>query len=71
MDLRVRRTQKNIRDAFIILATKKGVNKITIKELAETAMINKATFYLHYRDMEDFVSHLEDEVIADGIREIG
>ena len=71
MDLRVRRTQKNIRDAFITLATKKRVNKITIKELAETAMINKATFYLHYRDMEDLVSHLEDEVIEDGIYEIG
>lgn len=71
MDLRVKRTQKNIREAFITLAQKKAVNKITIKELAETAMINKATFYLHYRDLEDLVSRLEDEVIADGIREIG
>lgn len=71
MDLRVRRTKKNIRDAFITLATKKKVTKITIKELAETAMINKATFYLHYQDMEDLISHLEDEVIQDGLQEIG
>lgn len=71
MDLRVRRTQKNIREAFITLATKRKVSKITIKELAETAMINKATFYLHYRDMEDLISHLEAEIISDGINEIG
>lgn len=71
MDLRVKRTQKNIREAFITLAEKKKVKKITIRELSELAMINKATFYLHYHDLEDLVSQLEDEVIADGMREIG
>lgn len=71
MDLRVRRTQKNIREAFISLADKKKINKITIKELAETAMINKATFYLHYHDLEDLVSELEDEIIRDILHEIG
>lgn len=71
MDLRVKRTQNNIREAFITLAEKKKVKKITIRELSELAMINKATFYLHYHDLEDLVSQLEDEVIADGMREIG
>lgn len=71
MDLRVKRTQKNIREAFISLAEKKKVERMTIKELAETAMINKATFYLHYRDLEDFVSQLENEVIDDILSEIG
>lgn len=71
MDLRVRRTQKNIREAFIALAEKKKISKITIKELAEAAMINKATFYLHYHDLEDLVSQLEDEIIHDIVDEIG
>ena len=50
-DLRVIRTKKNIRAAFVELAKKKPVRKITVTELAEKAMINKGTFYLHYKDI--------------------
>ena len=50
-DLRVIRTKRNIRAAFVELAKKKPVSKITVTELAEKAMINKGTFYLHYRDI--------------------
>lgn len=71
MDLRVRRTQKNIREAFFELAQKKKISKITIKELSEAAMINKATFYLHYHDLEDLVQEIEDDIIAEIMREIG
>ena len=63
MDLRVQRTRKNIREAFIHLAQKKKIKRITIKELANEAMINKATFYLHYHDLEDLVSEIEDSTI--------
>lgn len=71
MDLRVKRTHKNIREAFITLTKKKKINRITVKELADEAMINKATFYLHYSDLEDLVSEMEDHVIADIVESFG
>lgn len=49
-DLRVRRTQKMLHDAFIALVIDKGFESITVQMLAEEAMINRATFYRHYQD---------------------
>lgn len=64
MDLRVERTKKSIVNAFIILRSKKPLEKITVKELAELATINKATFYLHYEDMYALSRQLQCETIA-------
>ena len=63
MDLRIQRTRKNIRDAFIELRSRKPIEKITVKELAEAAFINKATFYQHYEDLYDLSESMEDELI--------
>ena len=70
MDLRVKRTQKNIREAFFRLRKKKNLDKISVKELSEKAMINKATFYLHYKDVYDLSEKLENELIASMIDEV-
>ena len=63
MDLRVQRTRKNIINAFLKLRSKKPLEKISVKELAELAQINKATFYLHYKDVYDLSETLENELI--------
>ena len=63
MDLRIKRTKKNINDAFFELRKKKSIEKISVKELSELAMINKATFYLHYNNIYDLSARLEDELI--------
>ena len=63
MDLRIERTKRSIINAFIELRTKKPLEKITIKELAETALINKATFYSHYNDIYDLSEQLEKEAV--------
>lgn len=70
MDLRVKRTQKNIKDAFYQLRKKKSLEKISVKELSELAMINKATFYLHYHDIYDLSANLENELIVQMIGEL-
>ena len=62
MDLRVKKTRKSIVDAFIELRQIKPLEKITVKELASKAMINKATFYLHYQDIYDLEDSLESEL---------
>lgn len=70
MDLRVKRTRQNIINAFITLRASKPLEKITIKELAELSMINKATFYLHYQDIYHLSDTLENEVIHTAINDI-
>lgn len=49
-DLRVQRTRKSLNQALLSLMEKKDFQTITIQELADEAMINRATFYLHYYD---------------------
>lgn len=70
MDLRVERTKRNIINAFLELRAKKSLEKITIKELSELAYINKATFYLHYKDIYDLSEQLEEELISSIIKNI-
>ena len=67
MDLRVKKTLKNIKEAFYQLRKKKPIEKISVKELSELAMINKATFYLHYKDVYDLSEKLENELITEVI----
>ncbi|MEG0254477.1 MAG: TetR/AcrR family transcriptional regulator [Vagococcus sp.] len=52
-DLRVIRTRKMIVDAFLSLVNQKGYEAVTIQDIADTAMINRATFYAHFKDKPD------------------
>lgn len=63
MDLRTERTKKAILNAFITLRAKKPIEKITVKELADSACINKATFYRHYEDIYALSESIEEELI--------
>ncbi len=71
MDLRVKRTRQNITNAFLALRSQKPLERISVKELAELAEINKATFYLHYRDVYDLSDQLEDELLERCLSGIG
>lgn len=70
MDLRVKKTRNSIINAFIELRSKKELERITIKELAELACINKATFYQHYKDIYDLSEKLELEVLTSAIQDM-
>ena len=63
MDMRVEKTRRNIINAFLQLRARKPLEKITVKELAALAEINKATFYLHYHDIYELSESLEREVV--------
>lgn len=63
MDLRVKKTKSAIINAFLQLRSKKPLERITVKELSDLAEINKATFYLHYKDIYDLSESLEDELL--------
>jgi AcrR family transcriptional regulator len=51
-DRRVQRTRQMLQGALIDLILEKGYEAITIKEIAERANVNHATFYLHYKNKE-------------------
>ena len=64
-DLRVKRTRKLITQAFISLLRRKKFEKISIQEIADDAMINRATFYAHYADKQDLYDSLIDDFLFD------
>lgn len=63
IDLRVKRTHKMIMDAFIRLVEVKGDDNITIQEIADEAMINRATFYAHFKDKQDLYDSIFKQAI--------
>jgi AcrR family transcriptional regulator len=63
-DLRLRRTQKLLREAMIELIEEKGFDAITVGEIAERAMVSRAAFYRNYRDKYDLVEQVFDEAMS-------
>ena len=60
IDRRVKKTKKQLRLALMHLMTQKSAKSISVRELAEQADINRSTFYIHYKDVNDLLLHLED-----------
>ncbi len=53
-DLRVRRTHKLLYNAFVELIVEKSFDEISITDICEKAMVNRATFYKHFDDKYEF-----------------
>ena len=64
-DLRVKKTLLAIGSAFLDLLDEKPFEKIQINDIAERAMINRGTFYLHYRDKYDLLDKTQDYLIRE------
>ena len=70
MDIRIKKTERAIREAFLALRAQKPLEKITVKELCAAAYINKSTFYAHYADLFALSDALEREAVdADRIED--
>lgn len=61
LDPRIVRTRKLIMDAFIQLSKIKDFEHITIKDITETATINRATFYYHFSDKYKLLEQVINE----------
>lgn len=55
-DLRVQRTYKLLKDAFMGLLKEKTFEQITVQEICEEAMVRRTTFYQHFEDKQDFLN---------------
>jgi AcrR family transcriptional regulator len=62
-NLRVRRTQKLLREALIELIEERGFESLTIGEIAERAMVSRAAFYRNYQDKYDLVEQIFAEAM--------
>lgn len=64
-DRRITRSKRALRDALIALMEERGLDAVTVNDLCERADLNRGTFYNHFRDKDNLLAVLEDEIMAD------
>lgn len=62
-DKRSLKTRKAIKNALMKLMCEREVTKITIKDIAAEADINRKTFYTHYTDIFSVLKDIEDDLM--------
>ena len=65
LDTRVRYPKSVLKEALLQLLKEKPITKVTIKELCETAKLNRGTFYLHYNEPNDVLREIEKEFVQE------
>ncbi|WP_188455723.1 TetR/AcrR family transcriptional regulator [Virgibacillus oceani] len=63
LDPRVIRTRRLLMDALINIVAEDGYEAVTIREIVRKAKVNRSTFYLHFRDKEDIVTQMQDDLL--------
>jgi len=63
MDLRIVKTRKIIRQAFLELRSQDPLERVKVSRLCQLAEINKTTFYKHYQDVYALSEEIENEFI--------
>jgi AcrR family transcriptional regulator len=70
-NLRVRRTQKLLREALIALVEERGFDALTVGEITQRAMVSRAAFYRNYQDKYDLVERIFEEAMQPLMDAIG
>ncbi|HJV46490.1 MAG TPA: TetR/AcrR family transcriptional regulator [Bacillota bacterium] len=63
VDPRVKRSRRYLQEALVSLIEEKGFDSITVLDLTKRADLNRATFYLHFRDKYDLLEQSMDEML--------
>lgn len=66
-DLRIIKTKEAIYKTFKEMVCEMDYSELSIKELTYRAKINRKTFYLHYKSIDDLFKELQNEIIKDFI----
>lgn len=64
-DRRVVKTKREIRRALVEALETKDIEKITIKEIAERADVDRKTVYNYYACVQDILEELEDDIVKE------
>jgi AcrR family transcriptional regulator len=67
LDPRVIRTRKLLRQSLIELVPEKGFSQLTIQDITDHATLNRATFYLHYRDKDELLLDVFEDLVTHAI----
>lgn len=59
----VRRTKKAFENSLTELSKQFPFNKITVKMLCDKAELSRNAFYFHYKDINDLLRSIEDDVV--------
>jgi AcrR family transcriptional regulator len=70
-NIRLRRTQKLLREALITLIEERGFEALTIGELTERALVSRAAFYRNYQDKYDLVDQIFEEAMSALLAAVG
>jgi AcrR family transcriptional regulator len=70
-NIRLKRTQKLLREALVELIEERGFDALTIGELTERAMVSRAAFYRNYQDKYDLVEQIFEEAMSGLLAAIG
>ena len=63
LDPRVRRTRRLLQEALLALIREQSFDDVTVQDITERAGLNRATFYLHYRDKDDLLTQIMKEAL--------
>lgn len=61
MNNNLNKTKRKIISTFLIFYIEKTLEQISIKSITEFCKLNRGTFYLHYFDLNDLLTSIEDE----------
>lgn len=61
----IAQTRKNLMDAFWDLYSKKGIGKVSVREIVSKAGYNRSTFYEYFTDVYDVLEQIEASVLPD------
>lgn len=65
-DPRALRSKRELKRAVVsLLSENPGTTSLTVQKIADKAELNRATFYLHYVDINDLLQHLVLEIFDD------
>lgn len=62
---RMTKTKRAIKQAFTEAIVEKGIDRLSVTDVARRAGVNRGTFYLHYTDKYDLLHKLENETLEE------
>ena len=67
-DRRTTATREKVKRAFTELVSERGLDRLSMSDVARRAGINRGTLYLHFTDKYDMLAQLEDEALEETSR---
>lgn len=69
-DLRIVKTKKSLREALLKLIAEKSYDKISVTEICDKALINRMTYYKYFKDKNQLLNHLFEELSSDLVNKV-